>query len=258
MTLAVILLIIVLGLAWGSFLNVCIYRIPLKKNLMFSRSICPHCQNKISWYDNFPLLSYLILKGKCRFCEKKISIQYPLVELSSSLLLLLAYLKFGLSWQFVSSAVLISILILVFCIDLYHRIIPDLITLPGIVLGLAFSFFNPQISFLNSLIGFFSGGLSLYLLAYVGEAVFKKESMGGGDIKLAALLGAFLGWKNLILIILLASFLGALVGVLKLSLSKSKKDKTIPFGPFLALASVVALFWGEDLIRLYLSYFFSR
>lgn len=255
---AIIILIIVLGLAWGSFLNVCIYRIPLKKNLFLSRSICPHCQKKISWYDNIPLLSYLILKGKCRACKKQISIQYPLVELSSSLLLLLAYLTFGLTWQFFSSAVLISILILVFFIDLYHRIIPDVITLPGIVLGLVFSYFNPQISLSNSVIGFFSGGLSFYLLAYIGEAVFKKESMGGGDIKLAALLGAFLGWKNLILIILLASFLGALVGVLNLSLSKSKKDKIIPFGPFLATAAIVALFWGDELIGLYLSYFFSR
>ncbi len=254
---AVLVVIIVLGLAWGSFLNVCIYRIPLKKNLILSRSLCPHCQNKISWYDNIPLLSYLVLSGKCRICKKRISIQYPILELTSSLLLLLSYLKFDLTWQFFSSTVLISILILVFFIDLNHRIIPDVITLPGIVLGLCFSFVNPQISFSNSVIGFLSGGLSFYLLAMVGEAVFKKESMGGGDIKLAALLGAFLGWKNLILIILLASFLGALLGVLKLSLSKSKQDKTIPFGPFLAIASIVALFWGEDLIGLYLSYFFS-
>ncbi|OGC77931.1 MAG: hypothetical protein A2145_04140 [candidate division Zixibacteria bacterium RBG_16_40_9] len=249
---------IVLGLTWGSFLNVCIYRIPLKKNLILSRSVCPHCQNKISWYDNIPILSYLVLGGKCRFCKKKISIQYPVVELSSSLLLLLSYLKFDLTWQFFSSAVLISILILVFFIDFYHKIIPDVISLPGIVLGLVFSCFNPQFSFSSSVIGFLSGGLSFYLLAFVGEAVFKKESMGGGDIKLAALLGAFLGWKNLILVILLASFLGALMGVLKLSLSKSKKDKTIPFGPFLAIASIVALFWGDKLIGLYLSYFFPR
>src|SRR3989337_1379233 len=116
---AVIVLIIVLGLTWGSFLNVCIYRIPLKKNLILSRSVCPHCQHRISWYDNVPLLSYLVLGGKCRFCKKKISILYPVVELSSSLLLLLSYLKFDLTWQFFSSAVLISILILVFFIDFY-------------------------------------------------------------------------------------------------------------------------------------------
>lgn len=255
---ALIILIIILGLAWGSFLNVCIYRIPLKKSLILSRSLCPNCKKKIAWYDNLPILSYLILKGKCRNCKHKISIQYPVVELLSALLLFLAYLKFDLSWQFFSSFVLISILIVVSFIDLNHRIIPDIITLPGIVLGLFFSYFNPQASLLASVIGFLSGGLSFYLLAYVGEAVFKKESMGGGDIKLAALLGAFLGWKNLIVVILLASFLGALIGGLKLTLSKSKKDKTIPFGPFLAIASVVALFWGESLIKLYLSYFFSR
>jgi len=255
---AIIILIIILGLAWGSFLNVCIYRIPLKKSLISSRSFCPNCKKNIAWYDNVPILSYLILKGKCRHCKHKISIQYPLVELFSSFLLLLAYLKFDLSWQFFSGFVLISVLIVVSFIDLNHRIIPDIITLPGIVLGLVFSYFNPQASLSAAVIGFLSGGLSFYLLAYVGETVFKKESMGGGDIKLAALLGAFLGWKNLIVVILLASFLGALIGGLKLTLSKSEQDKTIPFGPFLAIASIVALFWGESLIGFYLSYFFSR
>jgi len=255
---ALIILIIILGLAWGSFQNVVIYRIPLKKSWFLSRSLCPNCKKNIFWYDNIPLLSYLFLKGKCRNCKHKISIQYPAVELLSALLSLLAYLKFDLSWQFFSAFVLISILIVVSFIDLNHRIIPDVITLPGIVLGLIFSYFNPQGSLSASVIGFLSGGLSFYLLAYAGEVVFKKESMGGGDIKLAALLGAFLGWKNLIVVILLASFLGALIGGLKLTLSKSKKDQTIPFGPFLAAASVIALFWGESLIGLYLSHFFSR
>lgn len=255
---ALIILVIILSLAWGSFLNVCIYRIPLKKTFLLSRSLCPNCKIKISWYDNFPILSYLILRGQCRNCKHKISIQYPAVELLSALLLLLAYMKFDLSWQFFSAFALISILIVVSFIDLNHRIIPDVITLPGIVLGLVLSYLTPQASLSASVIGFLSGGVSLYLLAYMGEALFKKESMGGGDIKLAALLGAFLGWKNLIVVILLASFLGALIGGLKLALSKSKKDKTIPFGPFLAAGSLIALFWGESLIRLYLSYFFSR
>lgn len=255
---ALIILIIILGLAWGSFLNVCIYRIPLKKSLFLSRSLCPNCKKKIAWYDNVPILSYLILKGKCRNCKHRISIQYPAVESLSVLLLLLAYLKFDISWQFFSSFALISILIVVSFIDLNHRIIPDIITLPGIALGLIFSYFNPQASLSASVIGLLSGGLSFYLLAYVGEALFKKESMGGGDIKLAALLGAFLGWKNLIAVILLASFLGALIGGLKLTFSKSKKDKTIPFGPFLAIASIIALFWGKSLIQLYLYHFFSR
>jgi len=255
---AIIILVIILGLAWGSFLNVCIYRIPLKKSLISSRSHCPYCKHKIAWYDNVPLLSYLILKGKCRHCKHKISIQYPVVELLSVLLIFLAYLKFDLSWQFFSAFALISILIVVSFIDLNHRIIPDIISLPGMVLGLLFAYFNPQASLGASAIGFLSGGLSFYLLAYVGEAVFKKESMGGGDIKLAALLGTFLGWKNLIVVILLASFLGALIGGLRLTLSKSKKDKTIPFGPFLAIGSIIALFWGESLINWYLSHFFSH
>ena len=231
-----ITLIIVFGLIWGSFLNVCIYRIPLKKSILLPSSFCPECKHKILRYDNIPILSYVILKGKCRFCKQKVSAQYPLVEFFTTGLFLAVYFKFDLTWQFFSYIFLISILILVFFIDWQHKIIPDVISLPGIAIGLVFSYLNPNFSFSTSVIGFLLGGSFFYALAFIGETVFKKESMGGGDIKLAALLGVFLGWKNLILVIILASFLGAVIGGLKLISSQSKKDKTIAFGPFLAIA----------------------
>lgn len=250
------LTILAMGLAIGSFLNVCIYRIPEGKSIFFPGSHCPQCNQKIKFYDNIPVLSFIILKGKCRFCKSKISIQYPLVELLTAFLFLGAYIWQGLSLGFFSTIILGCLLIIVFFVDLKHRIIPDVITLPGIVIGLGFAFFSPQTGILDSFLGLLIGGGVFYLLAILGELLFKKESMGGGDIKLAAMLGAFLGWQKLFLIFFLSAFLGSVVGILAIQLSSEVKEhRTIPYGPFLTLASFVALFWGEQIIKAYLDFF---
>jgi leader peptidase (prepilin peptidase)/N-methyltransferase len=241
----------------GSFLNVCIYRIPLKKSILFPSSFCPNCGAKIRAWDNIPLLSFILLKGKCRKCKNKISVQYPLVEFITSALVVIIYLQFGWGWEFVAKSILCLLLIAIFFIDLKHRIIPDVITLPGIALGLFFSFFVKSPSVLNSFVGILVGGVLFYLSAVLGELLFKKESMGGGDIKLAIMLGAFLGWQKILLVFLLSAVLGTIVGTTALFFSKDVKEtRMIPFGPFLALGSVLAIFLGDMLISAYIKTFF--
>jgi len=252
-------LVLACGMIIGSFLNVCIYRIPLKLSIAKGRSFCPHCHSKIAWYDNLPVLSYLLLRARCRNCNGPISIIYPAVELLTGGLFALSFWKFGLSWQFLSSIVLISGLIVISFADLRHQIIPDVLSLPGILLGFTFSFFVPGFSWLNSLLGVLLGGVFFYLLALSGQLLFKKESLGGGDIKLAAMLGAFLGWKKLVLVFFISSLLGALVGIILIfSIKGFRSKRIIPFGPFLALATLVALFVGDALLNLYISHFWVR
>lgn len=254
MSVILFLSILGMGLSVGSFLNVCIYRIPEGNSIFFPGSRCPHCGKKIKFYDNIPVLSFILLRGKCRFCEARISIQYPLVELLTVFLFLASYQWWGLSLGFLSSVILGCLLIIVFFVDLRHRIIPDVITLPGILAGLSLALFSPQLTILDSFLGLLIGGGAFCLLAILGELLFKKESLGGGDIKLAAMLGAFLGWQKLFLIFFLSALIGSVVGILAIHLSsRVKEHRTIPFGPFLALASFAAMFWGEGLIRVYLS-----
>ena len=253
----IIVLISLIGLAVGSFLNVCIYRIPNKKSILFPGSYCPRCGTKIRFCDNVPVLSYIILRGKCRACQVKISLQYPLVELVTAALLVIAYLRFGLTWDFAARGILILLMILTFFIDLKHRIIPDVLTLPGVILGFLLSFLVDSPSVLNSALGAIVGGAIFYLAAVLGEALFKKESMGGGDIKLAMLLGAFLGWKSVILVFFLSALFGTLIGGAALFFSKQVKEtRTIPFGPFLAVGAIIAIFIGDAIISAYLRTFF--
>jgi leader peptidase (prepilin peptidase)/N-methyltransferase len=253
----ILILLILVGLALGSFLNVCIYRIPLKKSILFPSSFCPTCGTKIRVRDNVPLLSFILLKGRCRKCKTKISLQYPLVEFITSALVVITYLRFGLGWEFASKVILSLSLIVVFFIDLKHRIIPDKITLPGIGIGFLFSFFVKSPSVVSSVIGILVGGVLFYLSAVLGELLFKKESMGGGDIKLAMMLGAFLGWQKILLVFLLSALLGTIVGTTAMLFSKVVKEtRMIPFGPFLALGAILALFLGDMLISAYVKTFF--
>jgi leader peptidase (prepilin peptidase)/N-methyltransferase len=255
----ILLLIILIGLALGSFSNVCIYRIPKGKSILFPNSFCPKCGAKIRSYDNIPLLSYIILRGRCRNCHAKISLQYPLVEFLTAAFLVLTYLRFGLTWDFAARGILILLMILTFFIDLKHRIIPDVLTFPGIILGFLFSFLVDSPTVLNSFLGILAGGVMFYLAAVLGELLFKKESMGGGDIKLAMMLGAFLGWKNILLVLFLSAFLGSVIGGVALFFSKDVKEtRAIPFGPFLALGAVIAMFAGDAIISAYLKIFFWK
>jgi leader peptidase (prepilin peptidase)/N-methyltransferase len=194
----------VFGLIIGSFLNVLIYRIPRHKNVVFDRSACPTCGRLIAWYHNIPMLSYLLLLGKCASCRKPISLRYPIVETANAALYLFFVWQFGLSFEFAVFSALGSTLLVIFLIDLDFQIIPDVITLPGMIAGLAVSFLPEGIGIISALIGLVVGGGALYLIAMAGDILFKKESMGGGDIKMAAMLGAFLGWKKVLLVFMLS------------------------------------------------------
>jgi leader peptidase (prepilin peptidase) / N-methyltransferase len=252
------LLIAILGLIFGSFLNVLIYRIPRHKNVALGRSFCPHCGALISWHQNIPLFSYLWLRGKCATCHKPISIRYPTVELINALLFVYFFQRFGLSQDFYVFSALGSVLLVIFYIDLDFQIIPDIITVPGMIAGLAISFLPGGIGIVPSVIGLLVGGLSLYLIALAGDFLFKKESMGGGDIKMAAMLGAFLGWQKVLFIFMASAVIGLLVSMVLMIFSrKLRQERVIPFGPFLSIAAVVAILYGDRLIQLYVSTFLS-
>lgn len=243
---------IIFGALIGSFLNVCILRLPQEESIITPGSHCPHCHNPIAFYDNIPLISYLLLRGKCRRCHGPISLQYPLVEAITALFSLFLFVRYGPSLSYLFYFSFIAALIAVTVIDLYHQIIPDAISLPGIGVGLLASLVLPHMTFLDSLIGTVVGGGSLFVVATVYQWLFKREGMGGGDVKLLAMIGAFLGWKAVILTILVSSLIGSMTGI-AIMIGKGRTYKyAIPFGPFLSLGAVVSLFYGGELIHWYL------
>jgi leader peptidase (prepilin peptidase)/N-methyltransferase len=245
---------IIFGAMVGSFLNVCIYRLPEEESIIWPGSRCPHCKKPIEFYDNIPLISYLLLRAKCRYCKAPISIQYPFVEGITALSSFFLIMKFGPSLSFLIYFAFVAALIVIAVIDLYHQIIPDVISLPGIGVGLLASIIVHQIAFFDSLIGIILGGGSLFLVATLYQWFFKREGMGGGDIKLLAMIGAFLGWKAVILTILLGSLIGSIAG-LSIMVLKGKDSKyAIPFGPFLSIGAVIALAYQNEIIFWYLQY----
>ena len=247
-----IILIFVLGLIVGSFSNVCIYRIPKNKSVIYPASHCPKCHTTIKPVDNIPVVSYVLLKGRCRNCKKKISIQYPIVELLTGIIYLITYLIYGLTMQYLVYIILASALIIIAFIDLNEQIVPDLICLPGIGIGLILSFFVPFMSFINSASGVLVGGGIILIIALVGSMIFKKEAMGGGDVKLAAMIGAFLGWRYIIISLFLGFFLGALTGIILMIAKIKSREDMVPFGPFIVLGTFITLLWGEQIISWYL------
>jgi leader peptidase (prepilin peptidase)/N-methyltransferase len=250
------ILVGILGLMIGSFLNVLIYRIPNKKQFVKGRSFCPECKNEIHWYHNIPLLSFLFLRGKCAYCGVRIPIRYPLVEVLNALAYLYFFWRLGLTIELGVFAFLASALIVIFFIDLDHQIIPDLITLPGMIVGLAVSFLSGGIGIVPALIGLVVGGGSLYLVALLGDWLFKKESMGGGDIKMAAMLGAFLGWQKVLFVFMASAVIGLVVSLtLMFFSSKLRETRMVPFGPFIALAAFLAIVWGDQIIGYYVTNF---
>jgi len=247
-------LIFILGLIVGSFSNVCIYRIPRNESIIYPASHCPKCRSKIKPVDNIPLLSFILLKGRCRNCKSKISIQYPVVEFLTGLTYLIIYLIYGLSIQSLIYIILSSALIIIAFIDLNEQIVPDVISLPGIVIGFILSFFVPYISFINSALGVLVGGGIILIIGLAGSVIFKKEAMGGGDVKLAAMIGAFLGWRYIIISLFLGFFLGALTGIFLILLKIKSREDVVPFGPFIVLGSFITLLWGEKIISWYLGF----
>lgn len=238
------------GAAVGSFLNVLICRIPEAQSIIFPSSHCPKCKHRIRFYDNIPIISYLVLRGRCRDCHEKISFRYPAVEAITAVISLLLFWKFGISLKYLFAFIFSSSLIVITFIDFDHQIIPDVITLPGIPLFFLMAVFFMDISFLDALLGIVIGGGCLFAIAFIYEVVAKREGMGGGDIKLLAMLGAFLGWKSLFFILFVSSLLGAVVGV-SLMIAKGRDMKyAVPFGPFLSVAAVVYLFVNIDVMEL--------
>jgi leader peptidase (prepilin peptidase) / N-methyltransferase len=246
----------IFGLLFGSFGNVIIARLPEKESVVRPRSRCPHCKNQISWYDNIPVISYLALRGKCRNCKKSISKRYPIVELLSGFLFLFIFLKVGLSWTYLELVIFAWAGLVASVIDIDHRILPDVITLPGIVIGLIGAALNPERHFLDGLIGVIGGGGFLWLVAYIYAAVRNEEGMGGGDIKLIAWIGAVLGWRAVIFSILVSSITGSIFGISIAAFKKSGLKTSIPFGPFLYFAAVSFIFIGADVMKAYLAIFF--
>jgi leader peptidase (prepilin peptidase)/N-methyltransferase len=228
-----------LGLVTGSFLNVCISRIPEEGSIIYPPSHCPKCKSKLGIYDLIPLISYLILRGRCRYCGEKISIRYPVVEALTAALFLMFYLKAGLSVQFAALLIFSVLLVLISFIDIEHMVIPDFLMLIGIGSGVAYSVCSGSI--VESLTGACFGFLFMFILSSAAKYALKKEAMGDGDIKLLVMLGANLGIERTLLSVLFASLTGAAAGISLILLKKMKKEDYIPFAPFLALGAVLAI-----------------
>ncbi len=269
--------VLILGLLVGSFLNVVIYRLPImmqhewrgdclefleqpeeteteKYNLVVPRSRCSKCGHQITALENIPLLSYLFLGGKCSSCKTHISLQYPLVELFTGLISLWIAVHFGLSLQTVFALVLSWSLIAASGIDISHKLLPDNITLPLLWLGILLGYFNVFVDLETSVIGAMAGYLSLWSVYIVFKIITGKEGMGYGDFKLLAMLGAWMGWKMLFVIILTSSLVGAIVGISMIMLKKTERGTQIPFGPYLAAAGWLSLLYGEQLNHFYFSF----
>jgi len=259
--------IFIIGTICGSFLNVCIHRLPKGEGVVFGRSRCPHCASVIAWYDNIPLVSYLILRGRCRTCRGVISFRYFLVELLSGLSFLFCFRAFGLGFDLVFYLILISGLTIATFVDIEHRIIPDEVTLGGIAAGFILNWLKTYFSTGNfllqplrdSFIGAAVGGGIIFLVGFLFDTVYFKllkkpavegetTSMGGGDVKLLAMIGAFLGWQKAVLVFFLAPFLGLSLGIINLIV---KRRHVLPYGPFLSLASVIAAFWADRIFALF-------
>jgi leader peptidase (prepilin peptidase) / N-methyltransferase len=241
-----------LGLIVGSFANVCIHRLPLRESVVSPRSRCPTCRKPIGALDNVPVLSFLFLGGRCRHCRARISWRYPAVEATNGLLYLAVALGEGLSPSALVHMVLITTLIVLSLIDLDHFILPNVITLPGIVLGFAASFLpGSAVDPLDSAKGAVGGYLAFAAVAWAYERLRHQEGLGQGDWKLAAMLGAFLGWKRMVATVFLASVAGSLIGGALILLGRRDAGQKIPLGTYLGVAGILCLFWGSDLIDAY-------
>jgi len=242
------------GTVVGSFLNVCIYRLPKEESVVTPRSRCPACQTLIHALDNIPLLSFVLLRGRCRACGAPISWRYPLVEALTGTLFALTVVRFGVTLQAAFLLIFLAGLIVISFIDLDHQIIPNVITLPGIPLGLLTGFLFRDPPLLDRLIGTLAGAGFLYLVLFYGGVLYGQEAMGEGDLNLIAMVGAFLGWKAVIVTILVGCLVGSVLGLSLIALRRLGRRQHIPFGPFLSLGAVVALFWGDRLITWYLGF----
>jgi leader peptidase (prepilin peptidase)/N-methyltransferase len=246
-----IVILLALGLAVGSFLNVCIHRLPLRLSLVSPGSRCPHCGYVLRWYDNIPVVSYAILGGKCRQCRTRISLQYPIVELITMVLFLVHGLVFGWTALLAVRLLFACAMVVLFAIDLEHKILPDVITLPGIVLGWAAATVLPP-GLVPSLVGALVGGGVLFAIGEIWYRLRGIEAMGFGDVKMLAMVGAFLGVKLVVVTFVLSSFVGGIAGALLIVSGRGNLASKVPFGTFLAAAALVASLWGDAMADWYL------
>jgi leader peptidase (prepilin peptidase) / N-methyltransferase len=252
-------LILIFGSFIGSFLNVCIYRLPRNKSIILPNSFCTFCEKPIKFYDNIPIISYLLLKGKCRQCGARISIRYPLVEIATAFLFYLIYKRCGLSFEFLVQIIFVSLLIVISFIDFDYKIIPDILSVGGLIIGLVLSFFRkPLFFYQDALYGVLIGAGIFYGIFFIYRFFTKNEGMGNGDIKLLGMIGAFCGTKGVLFSLILGSFLGTFVGIF-IMLIKGKDIKyAIPFGPFLSLSALIFLFHGNGFIYGFLNFIMRK
>lgn len=250
--------IFVLGCLVGSFLNVCIYRIPIGKSVVSPGSSCPGCGALIRWYQNVPILSWVFLGGKCAGCKASISVRYPMVEALNGLLYVLAFLQFGLTLETVVYWLFLSLLVVITFIDLDHQLIPNVLSLPGIVFGLLFALFVLPVGWQDSILGTFAGGGFLWAVAAGYRLLMGADGMGMGDVKLLAMIGAFLGWQAVFPVVFLGSLVGTFVAVPYMWFKGQGGKLAIPFGPFLSIGAVLYLFWWAQLFNWYVDTFFPK
>ena len=247
-------ILVLVGLAFGSFLNVCIHRLPLGQSLVHPASRCPSCGYALRWFDNIPVISYLSLLGRCRKCGTRIALRYPIVEVMTMGLFVLHGFVFGWTPLLVPRLLFACMLVVLFAIDLEHHLLPNVITLPGIVLGLIASAVLPP-GVVDAVIGVLIGGGVLWL---IGEAYYRysgQEGMGGGDVKMLAMIGAFLGWKLVLVTLVLSSFVGSIVGLAVIVAKRGGMKHALPYGTFLALGALVASLYGERIVEWYVSFY---
>ncbi|HHU79120.1 MAG TPA: prepilin peptidase [Clostridiales bacterium] len=252
MEFVLIALVSIAGLLMGSFFNVCIYRVPRDQSIVKPASRCTSCGTRLAWRDLMPVISWVSLGGKCRYCKSPISYRYTLVELLTGLIFVVLYLKFGISGSFLTYAILCSILIIATLIDLDFQIIPDGLVLTGAIFALLLIPAGLSVHWKDALLGMLAGGGTFLLIALLSSWILKKEGMGGGDIKLMGMIGLFIGWKLTALSILLSIYAGGIIGGLLMLLRKKKRGDAIPYGPFIAAGTVIAILYGNDLIQWYI------
>jgi leader peptidase (prepilin peptidase)/N-methyltransferase len=250
----VVTVLAVLGACVGSFLNVCIYRLPRRESLAWPGSHCTSCTRSLAWYENIPIVSWVVLRGRCRTCRAPISWMYPIVEVTTALVFVIGYLLYGLTPLAAVRVLFACALIVLFVTDLQHKILPNVITVPGIVIGFACSLFVPP-GWRDSLIGIVAGGGVLFALAEAYYRVRGQEGLGMGDVKLLGMIGAFLGWKLVLLTLVLASFAGSLAGGVMIASGRGSMKYALPFGTFLAVGALVAAIWGMPIVDWYLGFY---
>ena len=253
MTVFPLVIAAVFGAIVGSFLNVCIYRLPRGESIVSPASTCPQCGHVLAWFDNIPIFSYLALRGRCRNCGERISWQYPLVELVTAATFAFGWWYYGPGWLLTSRLTFGCALIVLFAIDLEHHLLPNVITLPGIVVGFAFSFFTDP-GWLASLIGLLLGGGALWGVAEAYYLLRHEEGLGMGDVKMLSMIGAFLGWKLTVVTLLLGSLSGSVIGLALIATGRGTMKYALPFGAFLAVGAAAAASVGPGLLNWYLGF----